>query len=55
MNINYAKIMRFGAWLFKEIVRLTNNGTIEELELLVKELESIKQRYGKNRKRLKRL
>lgn len=53
MHLDYAKVMRFGAWLFKEIVNLTNRGTVEELSLLVKELESVKQRYSKGKRRLK--
>ena len=54
MHIDYAKVMRFALWFFREIVRLIEKGTPFELELFVGELESMRKRYLREKGKLKR-
>lgn len=53
MNISYVRIIRFVSWLFKEIIRLTKEGTEKELDILVDMLESARHYYKIMRQRLK--
>ena len=54
MNLDYARIIKFVSWLFKEIVRLMNNGTPAELDELAVSVEKARDDYTNARRRLKR-
>ena len=53
MNEKFATCIQFIAWLFQEITRLTEKGTIEELSLLTTTLRASQDTYNKERKKLK--
>lgn len=53
MNEQFLECIRFIAWLFEEIIRLTKKGTIEELGLLSTTLKTAQDTYNKGRDKLK--
>ena len=54
MNNCFKNIFKFMAWLFSEIIRLTQEGTIEEAKLLEDKLITTQQLYEEHRKELKK-
>lgn len=54
MNIKYTEVIQFIAWLFGEIIRLTQKGTYEELELLSETVKDAKRKYKKRRAKLEK-